>query len=141
MPQVLKTPRQSGQIAPSARFFYAHGLLLGRECDGYNTRKGKQSAHLCLGFQLPPAPAENGGPKSLTKEQAIMAQDPFTPVLGEPICVQAARIASLASAASYLLCGCTPANPLVTTNIVADLLDVAGYLAGHLADATEHLSN
>lgn len=55
----LQTPKTSVQIATIARFFYAHGLLYGRECDGYKTRKGKKSAQLVLGLKLPPALTSN----------------------------------------------------------------------------------
>jgi len=55
--QVLKTPpkaaippRQRGFFTPTGFGFASYG----RECDGYNTRKGKKSAHLLEGFELPP---------------------------------------------------------------------------------------
>jgi len=67
---VLITPTSKRQVAPSARFFFAHGLINGRECDGYKTRKGKKSAQLAMGYQLLPTPADNGAPR-LSKEHTM----------------------------------------------------------------------
>ena len=64
--QVLKTPSNSGRTAPSARFSCVHTFDFGRECDGYNTRKGKKSACLFAGFELPPASIKTRFQKSQT---------------------------------------------------------------------------
>ena len=51
----LKSPRSSGcRTRQSMRHFYARAIF-GRGCDGYNTRKGKKSAQLDLGFEPPAA--------------------------------------------------------------------------------------
>lgn len=54
--QVLKTPRQAEyRTRQTCGIFMPTELLMfsvGRECEEYNTRKGNNSAHLVLGFQL-----------------------------------------------------------------------------------------
>lgn len=57
----------------------------------------------------------------------------------EPLSTQAARIASLTTAANYLLSGCSPAEPRVTECLVLDLLDCAGILAAQLSAQAERL--
>lgn len=83
--QVLKTPVNSGHVAPSARFFFVHGFSYGRECDGYKTRKGKKSARLFTGFELLPTPAQNGV-FSLEQEPTMAqhAQGALAPVIPLP---------------------------------------------------------
>ena len=56
-PQVLKTPETAVKSPRQRGFFTPIGFgyaSYGRECDGYNTRKGTKSAHLLEGFELPP---------------------------------------------------------------------------------------
>jgi hypothetical protein len=57
--------------------------------------------------------------------------------MNEPISTLAARIASLSAAASHVLCGSYPAEPLERQNIAIDLMDCAGILATQLSEQAE----
>ncbi len=59
----------------------------------------------------------------------------------EPLSTQAARIASLTTAANYLLSRSSPADARVTQTLVMDLLDCAGILAAELSNQAGQLED